>query len=80
MGLLHRVARLPMECGLTRPHAYERNDIGLKFLTDQSNGLREVDVLAHDGEHPFVDARGRDSLLPAFRGAQEPSGRESRKG
>ncbi len=78
MGLLHRVDRLPMECGQCRPHACERNDTdGLKFLTDQSNGLREVDVLAHYGEHLFVVAGGRDSPLPAFRGAQESSGRES---
>ena len=78
MGLLSCVAQLPIECGRNRPHACERTD-GLKFLTDQSNGLREVDVLAHDGEHLFYVRGGRDCLVPAFRGAQEPSGRGSRQ-
>ena len=78
MGLLSCVAQLPMAGGRGRPHACERTD-GLKFLTDESNGLREVDVLAHDGEH-LVDVGGRrDSRLPAFRGAQESSGRGSRQ-
>jgi len=77
VGLLSGVGRLLMAIGRGRQYAFERNGESVRlvhtdgqFLTDQSNGLREVDILAHDGEHLFGVCVNRDSLVPTLGGAQ----------